>query len=145
MLENQLSRYKNAVGKPNVGSKILSNELPRVQEMSNNAANSGSVRNFAITKQNSAQVSEGIMASRGPMSNGSAAGFKGGKSAYLQMNGGGYSGASRRFSSVGGMDSIGTGIIPAKKMGKVVTKDVGRLSGTSMSRMSKLKILNRLV
>lgn len=145
MLQNQLNKYKNAVGKPNVGSKILSNELPRVQEMSSNAANSGSVRNFAITKQNSAQISESIMASRGPMSNGSAAGFKGGKSAHLEVNGGGYSGASRRFHSVGGIDSVGTGIIPAKKMRKAVTRDVGRLSETSMSRMSKLKVLNRLV
>lgn len=145
MLQNQLNRYRGAVGRPNVGSKIFSHELPKVQEMSRNSVKSGSVRNFSITKQNGADISRQIMASRGPMSAGSAAGYKGGKSAYLEMNGGGYGGSSRRFSSVGNIDSVGTGIIPAKNIKKTVTKDMGRFSQNSMSRMSKLKVLNRSV
>lgn len=154
MLMDQNSRYASAVGRPSIGSKIGADELsnPATMRNTSRSLNSASINMFsrssssAEAKTMSAIASEEIIKPRGPRSMGSAAGFRGEKSAYLEINGGGYMGSSRRAYRKGRFNSVSMASFEAKDIKKAFrNRASGRLANNSMSKMKTLKSLSRLV
>lgn len=152
---DQNSRYKNAVGRPNVASKVGASELKSPLSMGGRAR-SVSESNAGLLKRKASSASLGrvdgfataeeAIAPRKLGSMGSAAGFRGEKSAHLEVNGGGYMGATRRSYPKANLNSTGSAIFEAKNIKQSFSNKVsGRLAKTSKMKMNQIKSLSRLV
>ena len=152
---DQNSRYKNAVGRPNVASKIGASELKSPLSMGGRARSVGE-SNAGLLKRRTSSASigrvdgfaaaEGAIAPRKPNSMGSAAGFRGEKSAHLEANGGGYMGATRRSYAKANLNSTSSAAFDARNFKQAFSNKVsGRLAKTSKMKMSQIKSLSRLV
>lgn len=152
---DQNSRYKNAVGRPNIASKIGASELKNPLAMGGRAR-SVSESNAGLFKRRASSVSVGrvdgfaaaeeAITPRRPGSMGSPAGFRGEKAAHLEINGGGYMGATKRSYSKANLSSSSGAVFDAKNFKQSFSNKVsGRLARTSKMKMSQIKSLSRLV
>jgi len=148
MLMDQNSRYSNAVGQSNVGSKLSAGEIPSVTQLyrKSSARISSSKASINGLKQISQDASSQMVAPNGPRTAGSAAGYKGGKSVYLQMNGGGYMGSLKKNHSAPMLGNVsGTGTFNAAAKSSFTNRATGRFAQNSKALMKNIKALNRLV
>jgi len=155
MLRDQNSRYANAAGKRNVASKVGVDELKNPVSMRNTSRSLNDVSvdmfspNLASSRRAKAVsniASEEMIRPRGPRSMGSAAGFRGEKTAYIEMNGGGYMGARRKAQSSFSLGSSNIASFQARKIKQSFSNKLsGRFAENAASRMKTLKSLSRLV
>jgi hypothetical protein len=148
MLMDQNSRYRNAVGQSNVGSKLSAGEIPSVTQLysKSSARISSSKASINGLKQISQDASSQMVAPNGPRTAGSSAGYRGGKSIHLQMNGGGYMGSLKKNHSAPMLGNVsGTGTFKAAAKSSFTNRATGRLAQNSKSLIKIIKALNRLV
>lgn len=152
---DQNSRYKNAVGRPNIASKVGTNELKSPLAMGGRArsvseSNAGLLKrrtsSASIGRANAFATAEDSIAPRKSNSMGSAAGFRGEKSAHLEVNGGGYMGATKRSYAKTNLNSTSGAVFDARNFKQSFSNKVsGRLARTSKMKMGQIKSLSRLV
>ena len=148
MLMDQNSRYRNAVGQSNVGSKLSAGEIPSVTQLyrKSSARISSSKASINGLKQISQDASSQMVSPNGPRTAGSAAGYRGGKSVHLQMNGGGYMGSLKKNHSAPMLGNVsGTGTFNAAAKSSFTNRATGRFAKNSKALMQNIKALNRLV
>jgi hypothetical protein len=154
MLQNQLSRYKAAVGRPNIGSKVSPDEIPSVASMNRsvdsisrrtqNEVSMGKAR-ATSSRNNSLATAANLTKSRPIRSSGSMAGYKGGRSSWIQMNGGGYSGSSRRSSQSLPLGSASAGVIASSGLQGSRNGMGPMYAKSSKDRLQQVTNLNRMV
>lgn len=148
MLMDQNSRYRNAVGQPNVGSKLSAGEIPSVTQLyrKSSARISSGKASINGLKQISQDASSQMVSPNGPRTAGSSAGYRGGKSIHLQMNGGGYMGSLKKNHSAPMLGNVsGTGTFNAAAKSSFTNRATGRFTQNSKALMKNIKALNRLV
>jgi len=152
---DQNSRYKNAVGRPNIASKVAQDEIKNPLAMGGRArsvseSNAGLLKrrtsSTSIGRVDSFAAAEEAIMPRRPNSMGSAAGFRGEKIAHLEMNGGGYMGSSKRSYPKANLNSVNGATFNARNVKQSFFNKVsGRLAKTSKMKMSQIKSLSRMV
>lgn len=152
MIKNQIGRLTSASRTPNIGPKIPSHDLPNVQSLNRvvDAKHFESERAFksvraGFSKLKVADVQDSVnMMKKGSKMKGSMAGYKGGRSSWIQMNGAGYMGASRATRKSMSMSSASAASLVAPRVSRA-GRVGGRFATSSKGIMDNILKLGKLV
>ncbi len=146
MFRNQVGTYRGAARTPNIGPKIPNSELNKV--VNGKRAESAATFRQAKASTQSLYLSDtrdsSAMMRKGSRPRGSMAGYKGGRTSWIQMNGSGYQGASRATRKAMPIGRASTGMISAAPSGGF-NKLGGRMASSSKSIMSDILKLGKLL
>lgn len=155
MLGSQVDRYRSAVGRPNIASRVGQDQMPTVQSMNSRAdsiarqsAGSMSVAKARTSKVRDSGLSDAkrMTAPRQIRSTGSMAGYIGGRSSWIQPSGAGYNGSSRKFSTPQQINSVSTRSFSGSSIKNMRSHGLqGRYARNSKTIIGEMSALNNMV
>lgn len=155
MLGSQVDRYRSAVGRPNIASRVGQDQMPTVQSMNSRADSiarqsaggvSGAKARTSRVRDSGLSAARSMTAPRQTRSNGSMAGYIGGRSSWIQPNGSGYNGSSRKFSTPQQINSVSTRSFSGSSVKNMRSHGLqGRYARNSKAIIGEMSALNNMV